>query len=77
MLHSLVGMWQIKLNVNSCKFIRYFLLGPPCFRCALCFSTDDNKLIQMSPVISATLITDLLRKYLQQNLELSVQCWQC
>lgn len=25
LLHSLVGMWQIKFNVNSCKFIRLFL----------------------------------------------------
>jgi len=31
----------------------------------------------MPPVISATIITDLLRKYLQQKLELAAQCWQC
>lgn len=70
-------MWQIKFNVNSCKFISLFLQSPPCFHCTLCFSTDDNKLIQMPPVISATLITDLLRKYLQPELGLAVQSWQC
>lgn len=31
----------------------------------------------MPPVISATLITDLLRKYLQPELGLAVQSWQC
>lgn len=31
----------------------------------------------MPPVISAALITDLLRKYLQPELGQAVQSWQC